>query len=73
MSAQSVVRGLVIAPKLQCIREPTQPKKHNIAPSVGVFLGGSVGKEYACNTGDCLECRRPGFHPWFGKILGRRE
>jgi len=73
MSAQSVVRGLVIAPKLQYIREPTQPKKHNIAPSVGVFLGGSVGKEYACNTGDCLECRRPGFHPWFGKILGRRE
>ena len=71
MSAQSVVRGLVIAPKLQCIREPTQLRKHNIAPDVGVFLGGSVGKESACNTGDCLQCRRPGFHPWVEKILWR--
>ena len=28
------------------------------------FLGGSVGKESACNAGDCLQCRRPGFNPW---------
>ena len=35
-----------------------------------VFLGlpcGSVGKEFA------WQCRRPGFDPWVGKILWRRE
>ena len=31
------------------------------------FPGGSDSKEPAC------QCRRPGFHPWVGKIPGRRE
>ena len=33
-----------------------------------VFLGGSVGKESACNAG-----RRRGFDPWIGKIPWRRD
>ena len=35
------------------------------------FPGGSVGKESACNAGDCLEHRRPGFSPWVWKIPWR--
>ena len=31
------------------------------------FSGGSDGKEY------CLQCRRPGFSPWVGKIPWRRK
>ena len=31
------------------------------------FPGGSVGKKI------CLQCRRPGFNPWVGNILWRRE
>ena len=30
------------------------------------FLGGTDSEE-------CLQCRRPGFEPWVGKITGRRE
>ena len=37
------------------------------------FLGGSVGKEFACNAGDHLQCRRPDFDPWVGKIFWRRK
>ena len=37
-----------------------------ILPQVG-FPGGSDGKE------SCLQCRRPGFDPWVGKIPWRRE
>ena len=37
------------------------------------FLGGSVSKESTCNAGDCLQCRRPGFDPWVGKIPWRRR
>ena len=33
------------------------------------FLGGSVGKESACDAGDHLQCRRPDFDPWVGKIF----
>ena len=32
-----------------------------------VASGGSDGKSI------CLQCRRPGFDPWFGKILWRRK
>ena len=32
------------------------------------FPGGSVGKESAYNAGNFLQCRRPGFDPWVGKI-----
>ena len=32
------------------------------------FPGGSEGKASAC-----LQCRRPGFDPWVGKILWRRK
>ena len=32
------------------------------------FSGGSVGKESAFNAGNCLQCRRPKFDPWVGKI-----
>ena len=35
------------------------------------FPGGSVGKESACNKGDCPEHRRPGFSPWVWKIPWR--
>ena len=31
------------------------------------FPGGSQGKAF------CLQCRRPGFNPWVGKILWRRK
>ena len=37
--------------------------KHMIALG---FLGGSVGKE-------CLECRRPQFDSWVGKICWKRD
>ena len=33
------------------------------------FLGGTSGKEPACNAGDIM---RPGFDPWVGKIPWRR-
>ena len=34
---------------------------------VSLFLGGSNGKESAC------QCKRPKFSPWVGKIPWRRE
>ena len=37
------------------------------------FLGGSVGKELACNAGNCLQCRRHGFDSWVRKIPWRRK
>jgi len=37
------------------------------------FPGGSVSKESTCNAGDRLQHRRPGIHPWVGKILWRRK
>ena len=33
----------------------------------------SNGKEFACNEGDHLQCRRLRFNPWVGKIPWRRE
>ena len=39
----------------------------------GRFSGGSVGKESACNAGDCLQCRRPGFDPWVGGFPGEEN
>ena len=38
------------------------------------FLGGSVGKEFACNAGDRLQCRRPPAmqETWFWS-LGRED
>ena len=38
-----------------------------ISYPVSGFPGGSDGKA------SCLQCRKPGFHPWVGKILRRRE
>ena len=38
------------------------------------FPSGSVGKKkFACSAGDCLQCKRHGFHPWVGKIPWRRK
>ena len=37
------------------------------------FSGGSVHKESACNARDHLQCRRPEFDPWVGKISLRRK
>ena len=37
------------------------------------FPGDSVSKESTGNSGDYLQCRRPEFDPWVGKILWRRE
>ena len=39
---------------------------HAVTSKMG-FPGGSAGKESAC-----LQCGRPGFHPWVGKIPCRR-
>ena len=33
----------------------------------------AVGKEPICNARDDLQCRRPGFDPWVGKIPWRRK
>ena len=33
------------------------------------FPGSSVGKESACNAGNCLQCRGREFDPWSRKIL----
>ena len=38
------------------------------APLLWGFPHDSVGKEAACNSGHYLQCRRPGFDPWVGKI-----
>ena len=35
--------------------------------------GGSVVKNPPANAGDHLQCRRPGFDPWFRKIPWRRK
>jgi len=32
------------------------------------FPSGSVGKEFICNAGDHLQCRKSGFHSCVGKI-----
>ena len=37
------------------------------------FPGSSVGKESACNVGECLQCRWPEFDPWVRKISCRRK
>ena len=37
------------------------------------FPGGSVSKESTSNAGDHLQCRRPGFDHWLGKISWRRK
>ena len=46
----------------------TTPKKEikQSLKTCKLFPGGSDGKE-------CLQCRRPGFHPWVGKTPWRRE
>ena len=41
--------------------------KNTVMHSLWGFPGGSVSKESACKTGDCLQYRRPGFNPWFSK------
>ena len=37
------------------------------------FPGGSVGKESACYAGDRLQCQKPGFDHWVGKIPWKRK
>ena len=37
------------------------------------FPGDSVRKELICNAGDHLQCRKPAFHPWVGKIPWKRK
>ena len=37
------------------------------------FPSGSVGKEFIYNARNPLQCRKPGFHPWVGKIPWKRE
>ena len=37
------------------------------------FPGDSVSKESTSNSGDQLQCRRPEFDSWVGKILWRKE
>ena len=37
------------------------------------FPGSSVGKESTCNKGNQLQCWRPKFNPWVGKISWRRK
>ena len=36
------------------------------------FPGSSAGKKNGCSSG-CLQCRRPHFDPWIGKIPLRRD
>ena len=38
-----------------------------------ITAGGSVGEESACNSGNHLQCRRPGFDPWVEKIPLEKE
>ena len=42
-------------------------------PQRSGFPGGTVGKEYAFNPRDCLQCRRSGFDLWVGKNPWRRK
>ena len=37
------------------------------------FLCSSISKESTCNVGVSLQCRRPRFNPWVGKIPWRRK
>ena len=41
-------------------------------PSLVGFPGDSLSEESACNAGDHLQCRRPKFNAWVGKIPWRR-
>ena len=51
--------NLVLSQISQDLRSPRLP-------------GGSVSEESACIAGDHLQCRRPRFDPWVGKIPWRR-
>ena len=51
--------NLVLSQISQDLRSPRLP-------------GGSVSEESACVAGDHLQCRRPRFDPWVGKIPWRR-
>ena len=42
-------------------------------PQRSGFPGGTVGKEYAFNARDCLQCRRSGFDLWVKKNPWRRK
>ena len=45
-------------------------------PGIQIILGlpwWLVGKESACNVGDCLQYRRRGFDPWVRKIPWKRK
>ena len=81
-------RPRVLAPAgvLMCLRtlsESCHRAKPPLGPQVLVHLithlvfslvsAGSVGKESACNTGNCLQHGRPGFDHWVRKIPWRRE
>ena len=39
----------------------------------GRFSCSSVNKEFTCNVGVCLQCRRCRLDPWVGKIPWRRK
>ena len=59
-------RPLSIVPFLKTLASYIFPSTKNWG-----FPGGSVSKESTCSSGDCLQCTRPGFDPWVGKISWR--
>ena len=52
---------------LQCPKSKSANHGNLTVLLLPFFPGGSDGKSV------CLQCRRPGFNPWFGKIPWRRE
>ena len=81
-STSDTVHGILQARILEWVafsfpRGSSQPRDQTqvscIAGIFSVFLGfpcGSAGKESTCNA---MQCRRPGFNPWVGKMPWGRK
>ena len=65
-SSREVLASIIMVIRLQYINVSNQQVVH-LKLTQYYFPGGSDGKA------SCLQCGRPGFHPWVGKIPWRRK
>ena len=49
------------------VSDPCDPMNYSLVAQ------GRISKESTCNAGDHLQCRRPRFDPWIGKIPQKRK
>ena len=83
----SSVRGILQARKLERVAKPSsrgssQPRDRThvsyvsylpLVPGKPAYLLCSTLPWWLRQLSVCLQCRRPGFNPWVGKILWRRK